>query len=97
MYNCINHKLRFAKIRGFTGKEQEVKFAKHLITRATMMEKITIICNSSIVEEATSLLSLPRASVYLSIILKSEHKDLFTERIEVQNRMLHLKGDYQFF
>ncbi|KAJ1378493.1 Leucine-rich repeat domain superfamily [Sesbania bispinosa] len=70
MYNCINHKLKFVTVKGFTGKEQEVKFVKHLITRATMMKKITVFCNSSVMDEAANLLSLPRASVYLSIIFK---------------------------
>ncbi|KAJ1430779.1 Leucine-rich repeat domain superfamily [Sesbania bispinosa] len=70
MYNCINHQLKFVTLKGFTGKEQEVKFVKHLITRATMMKKITVFCNSSVMDEATNLLSLPRASVYLSIIFK---------------------------
>ncbi|TKY66587.1 putative F-box protein [Spatholobus suberectus] len=72
LYNCINYKLKYATIRGFTGKEQEVKFAKHLITNANMIKRMSIICDSSIVDEATSLQSLPRASVYLSITLKSK-------------------------
>ncbi|RDY00230.1 F-box protein, partial [Mucuna pruriens] len=72
LYNCINQKLKYAIIRGFTGKEQEVKFAKHLITNANVMERMSIICDSSIVDEASNLLSLPRASVYLCITLKSK-------------------------
>lgn len=68
-------KLRFAAVRGFTGQEQEVNFVKHLITKANMVEKLYVICDSSIMEEATYLLSLRRASVYLSIILKSERRN----------------------
>ncbi|RHN74752.1 hypothetical protein MtrunA17_Chr2g0313711 [Medicago truncatula] len=40
---------------------QEVIFAKYLITRATMMKRVTIICNDSI-EAAENLLSVPKAS-----------------------------------
>ena len=69
-WNCINHKLKYAIIRWFTGKEQEVKFTKHLITNANMIERMSILCVCSIVDEAKSLLSLPRALVYLSIILE---------------------------
>ncbi|CAI8618431.1 unnamed protein product [Vicia faba] len=72
MYNCINHKIKFVTMRGFTGKVQEVKFLKHLITRACVMEKINVICDSRFVDEANDLLSLPRASPYLSIIVKSK-------------------------
>ncbi|CAJ1978615.1 unnamed protein product [Sphenostylis stenocarpa] len=74
-YNCINHKLKYATIRGFRGREQEVKFAKHLITNGNMMEKMTIICDSvTIVDEAKSLLSLPRASSSLSITMDLKFK-----------------------
>lgn len=67
MYNCINHKLKFVTVRGVTGKEQEVNFLKHLITRAYIMKKINVICNSRFADEANNILSLPRASPYLSI------------------------------
>ncbi|CAL5213148.1 unnamed protein product [Lathyrus oleraceus] len=72
IYNCINHKLKFVTVRGFTGKVQEVKFLKHLITRGCVMEKINVICDSRFVDEANDLLSLPRASHHLSIIVKSK-------------------------
>jgi hypothetical protein len=41
-------KLKFEIIRGFRGKEKEVEFEKYLITRATMMKRITTICHDSI-------------------------------------------------
>ncbi|KAK7247127.1 hypothetical protein RIF29_42004 [Crotalaria pallida] len=75
MYNCIIHQLKFAAIRGFSGKDQEVKFEKHLITTACRIRKISIISNSSRVvevEEVAGLLSLPRASIYLSQVSKQE-------------------------
>lgn len=93
-YNCINHMLKFTIVKGFTGKEQELKFVKHLITRATMMRKISIICDSAIVDEATDLLSLPGASVYLSIVLKSENKNKLVEIAEVKHKTSHLRGNY---
>lgn len=63
-------KLKFVTLKGFTGKEQEVIFAKLLIARAYMMEKMHVICDSTIVDEAKDLLSLPRSSSRLSIILE---------------------------
>lgn len=71
----LNWELKFATVRRFTGKEQEVNFVEYLITRAYKMEKIYVTCDSSIMEKATSLLSLKRASVNLSIILKSERRN----------------------
>jgi hypothetical protein len=65
----ITQKLKFVTIRGFKGKEKEVEFAKFLITRATMLKRINIICCDSI-GAAENLLSLPRASHNLSINLK---------------------------
>lgn len=66
--NAIIQKIKFVYIKRFRGKEQEVQFAKYLITRGSMMKKITIICNDS-TEEAENLLSLARASPDLSIQL----------------------------
>ncbi|XP_057451949.1 putative F-box protein At1g67390 [Lotus japonicus] len=98
MHNCVNQKLKFVTIRGFTGKEQEVKFVEHLISRATMIKKITIICNSSLVEEATKLLSLRRQSIYLSIILKIKEMNELTEVEEVvKDRLSRLKHNSKFF
>jgi len=61
-------------LKGFTGKEQEVMFLKHLITRAYVMENIIVICESKFVDDAKDLLSLPRASAHLSITMKSENQ-----------------------
>ena len=70
-------------LKGFTGKKQEVMFLKHLITRACVMEKINVICNLRFVDEAKGLLSLPRASTHLSIIVKSENQIQVMEDIEI--------------
>ncbi|KAK7324454.1 hypothetical protein VNO77_28014 [Canavalia gladiata] len=96
MYNCINHQLKYAKINGFTGKEQEVKFVKHLITRANMIKRISVICDTSIVDEATSLLSLPRASVYLIITLEAKIKKHLNEVAEIQGKLSQLRDIYPF-
>lgn len=62
--------MEYATLKGFKGKEQEVKFVKHIITNANRVKKITIICDSVIVDEAKDLLSILRTSPYLSIILE---------------------------
>ncbi|XP_024629901.1 uncharacterized protein [Medicago truncatula] len=67
--DTIDQKLKFVCIRGFRGKEKEVQFAKYLITRATMMKTITIICND-LTEVGANLLSVPRAFGDLCINLK---------------------------
>lgn len=75
--------VKICTLNGFTGKEQEVMFLKHLITRAYMMEKINVICDSGFVDEAKCLLLLPRASTHLSIIVKFENKIQFMDDIEI--------------
>jgi hypothetical protein len=62
---------------GFTGKDQEVQFLKHLITRAHVIEKIIVICDIRTVDKANDLLSLPRASANLSIIVKSTYRMIY--------------------
>jgi len=79
IYNCINHKLKFVTLKGFTGKEQEVLFLKHLITRAYVMKTINVICDSGFVDEAKALLSLPKASDHLSITVNSKNQIQFME------------------
>jgi hypothetical protein len=37
-YFVLFNELKFVTIKGFTGKEQEVKFAELLITKSYMME-----------------------------------------------------------
>jgi len=84
-YNYIKYKLKYATIQGFTGKEQEVKFVKHLITNSNMVQNITIICDSMIVDEAKRLLSISRASSYPSIVLKSKSKTQSVDISEVED------------
>ncbi|QHO00267.1 F-box protein At1g80960-like [Arachis ipaensis] len=91
LYNCIYHTLKFATIKGFTGKEQEVKFIEHIIKKATIIKKITIISDSAtIVKEAKALFRLPRNSIYLSIVFKSESNDVAQLTSQVQNKMSFL-------
>lgn len=72
---CVHNKLKFVTMRGFTGKEQDVKFVKHLIAQAFVMKKMYVICDSTIVDEAKDLLSLPRGSNNLAILLESKNKN----------------------
>lgn len=72
---------------GFRGKEQEVEFAKYLITKATTMKKITIVCKDSM-DVAKNLLSLPKASSNLSINLKFNTNNPMNEFVVDQNRPL---------
>ncbi|XP_057444062.1 putative F-box protein At1g67390 [Lotus japonicus] len=67
--HCIHKMLKSVYIRRFRGKEHEMEFVKYIITRATMMKKITIESKNS-KREAESLLSLPKPSRNLCINLK---------------------------
>ncbi|KAJ1388089.1 F-box-like domain superfamily [Sesbania bispinosa] len=75
---CINHKTLYLK--GFTGKEFEVEFVKYIITNAGAMERITIwfadVCLWDEVIATVCLLSYPKASTNLSIILKPGKKNM---------------------
>ncbi|KAL9322137.1 hypothetical protein ACSQ67_010190 [Phaseolus vulgaris] len=84
---CIGQKLKCVYIRGFRGKEQEVEFGKYLITKATMMKRITLICSSDSKEAAEKLLSLPMASGNLSINLILNGNNPMEEFVEHQNRL----------
>ncbi|KAK7324462.1 hypothetical protein VNO77_28022 [Canavalia gladiata] len=84
---CIHHKLKFVYLRGFRAKVQEMDFVKYLIARATVLERITIICSDSM-EAAENLLSLPRTSTNLSIDLRLNTKNSMDEFAEHQDRKL---------
>ncbi|KAK7324458.1 hypothetical protein VNO77_28018 [Canavalia gladiata] len=84
---CISQKLKFVSVRGFRGKEHELKFAKYVITKAIMLKRITIICSDSMTK-AETLFSLPRASGNLFINLKLNANNPMDEFAEHQNRML---------
>ncbi|KAJ1378962.1 F-box-like domain superfamily [Sesbania bispinosa] len=80
---CINHQLKTLYLKGFTGKEFEVEFVKYIITNAGAMERITIwfvdVCLWDEVITTMCLLSYPKASTNLSIILKPGKK--YMERV----------------
>nr|XP_027186720.1 F-box/LRR-repeat protein 13-like [Cicer arietinum] len=65
-------KLKFVTVKRFTGKALEISFLKHLITRAYMMKKLQVICDSTVVNKGKYLWSLRRASTNLSILFKSK-------------------------
>jgi len=50
-----------------------------------MVQNITIICDSMIVDEAKRLLSISRASSYPSIVLKSKSKTQSVDISEVED------------
>ncbi|KAJ7981939.1 F-box protein [Quillaja saponaria] len=85
--DCVTHKLKSVCIRGFEWKKQELEFVKYLITGATLMERLTIICasgcSSEIVTATRDLLSLPRASIAVSIEVKTGSKISKMRKIEV--------------
>ncbi|KAA3486645.1 F-box and Leucine Rich Repeat domain containing protein [Gossypium australe] len=72
--DCITRTLTEVTIKGFKGKEREMEFVRHLITKATVMERINIWCSDRCsrqgAEAAYGLLSLPRSSIHASIVLK---------------------------
>jgi len=76
---CVHDELKFVTMRGFIGKEQEVKFVQHLIAQAFVMKKMYVICGSTIVDDAKDLLSLPRGSSNLAILLESKNKNSHIE------------------
>ncbi|KAJ1435128.1 Leucine-rich repeat domain superfamily [Sesbania bispinosa] len=71
---CIDHQLKTLYIRGFKGKEFEVEFVKYIIMNAGAMKRITIqFADNCLWDEVIAticLLSYPKASANLSIILK---------------------------
>ncbi|KAB1995708.1 hypothetical protein ES319_D13G178600v1 [Gossypium barbadense] len=72
--DCITRTLTEVTVKGFKGKEREMEFVRHLITKATVMERINIWCSDRCsrqgAEAAYGLLSLPRSSIHVSIVLK---------------------------
>ncbi|KAK9269715.1 hypothetical protein L1049_001493 [Liquidambar formosana] len=74
LYDSISHKLRVVWIIGFRGKEREIRFVSYLISKAPMMETLVISCDDVWSREGAiatkGLLSLPRASLDVSIVLR---------------------------
>ncbi|KAG4149452.1 hypothetical protein ERO13_D05G336280v2 [Gossypium hirsutum] len=72
--DCITFTLRQVSIKGFNGKDGEMEFPRRLITKGAKLERLEIWCNhdwSSEGGKATlGLLSLPRSSIDVSILLK---------------------------
>lgn len=73
--DCITNTLSQVSVNGYQGNEREFEFARHLITRATMMKRINISYNASCSKEGVEetlkrLMSLPRSFINVSIVLK---------------------------
>ncbi|KAF7832305.1 F-box protein [Senna tora] len=66
---CVRHKLKWVKLRGFKGQREEVEFVKHLITNGKNLVNIRIICYNTptVSAEMEKLLYLSFASSKLSI------------------------------
>lgn len=73
LYACISYCLEEVWIRGFLGKEQEIRFVSYLIRSAGVMKKIVIHCDDECCIKGAiatkGLLSLPRGSANVSIVL----------------------------
>lgn len=73
LYACISYCLEEVWIRGFLGKEQEIRFVSYLILNAGVMKKIVIHCDDECCIKGAiatkGLLSLPRGSSNVSIVL----------------------------
>ncbi|XP_017980359.1 PREDICTED: putative F-box protein At1g67390 [Theobroma cacao] len=72
--DCITHSLIVVSINGFNGKERQLEFVRHLITKATVMKRMNICFDDSCSREGAKatldLLLLPRSSIDVSIVLK---------------------------
>ncbi|XP_016484993.1 F-box/LRR-repeat protein At3g26922-like [Nicotiana tabacum] len=71
--DSFTHHLRLVRIRGFTGKEREIRLVTHMIKNACMLEKLEIQCSDGCSTQGAAatqgLLLLPRASINVSIVL----------------------------
>ena len=75
--DSITHHLKVVEIKGFNGKEREMRLATHLIESATKLDKLVIqfdkVCPKVIEEDAKrKLLSVPKASINAAIVLNHE-------------------------
>ncbi|KAL1059662.1 hypothetical protein V6Z11_1Z018900 [Gossypium hirsutum] len=72
--DCITFTLKQVSIKGFKGKDGEMEFPRHLITKGAKLKRIEIWCNDDCSREGgeatLGLLSLPRSSIDVSILLK---------------------------
>ncbi|KAH1063701.1 hypothetical protein J1N35_028689 [Gossypium stocksii] len=72
--DCITFTLKRVSLKGFKGKDGEMEFPRHLITKGAKLKRIEIWCNHDCSIEGgkatLGLLSLPRSSIDVSILLK---------------------------
>ncbi|KAJ7948841.1 F-box domain-containing protein/FBD domain-containing protein [Quillaja saponaria] len=84
-YSDYSHRLKFVTIMGFEAREQEMEFAKHLITRGTKLKMFTVFfnkCSSDRANTGLGLLKVPRASLDLCIEFKPAKEDAYGDQIE---------------
>lgn len=72
---CIACCLRAVTIQNFRGEVLEMKFVEYLITRAPRMRRVTVKCADNCTNEeitaTQSLLSFPRRSMNVSVVIES--------------------------
>ncbi|KAE9457960.1 hypothetical protein C3L33_10138, partial [Rhododendron williamsianum] len=73
-FDSISRQLRVVRIIGFRGKDLEISFVSYLIINATVMDELVIQCNNDCSRAGAiatmGLLSVPRASIDVRIVLK---------------------------
>ncbi|OIS99006.1 hypothetical protein A4A49_62643, partial [Nicotiana attenuata] len=73
LVDCLTHHLRLVRISGFTGKEREIRLVINIIKNASVLQKLEIQCSDGCLTLGAAatlgLLSVPRASVNVSIVL----------------------------
>lgn len=73
-FDSISQQLRVIRIIGFRGKDLEISFVSYLIVNATGMDELVIQCNNDCSRAGAiatmGLLSVPRASIDVRIVLK---------------------------
>ncbi|XP_077227583.1 F-box/FBD/LRR-repeat protein At1g13570-like [Tasmannia lanceolata] len=73
-HDCVAFHLKIVRLRGFRGEYIQLEFARYLITNATMLKKMIIWCHDDCskrgAEATRGLLSAPRASLDVHIVLE---------------------------
>ncbi|KAL8127299.1 uncharacterized protein LOC141721303 [Apium graveolens] len=74
-FDCISNCLRAVSIQNFRGEVLEMEFVRYVITRAQRMRRVTVRCaDDCTAEEVTAtrnLLSFPKSSMDVSVIIES--------------------------
>ncbi|XP_058217594.1 cytochrome P450 72A397-like [Rhododendron vialii] len=89
-FDSISCQLRVVRIIGFRGKDLEISFVSYLIINATVLDELVIQCNDDCSRAGAiatrGLLSVPRASIDVRIVLKPGNDYLAKEVLENGSR-----------